>query len=59
MDYEKLSGDQLGETSESIHARMQAARNIQSNRFSKNGSSDIVCNADMCVGEIRQFCVTR
>ena len=46
----------MGETSEAIRARVQAARNIQQIRFSKNGSSDIVCNADMRVGEIRQFC---
>ncbi len=56
VDYEKLSGDRLGETSEAIRARVQAARDIQNNRFSTNGSSDIVCNADMRVGEIRQFC---
>lgn len=55
VDYEKLSGDRLGETSETIRKRVQAARNIQQNRFS-NGKSDIVCNADMRVGEIRQFC---
>ena len=35
---------------------MQAARNIQQARFSNIESSDIVCNADMRVGEIRQFC---
>ena len=56
VDYEKLSGDRLGETSESIRQRVQAARDIQNKRFSSNGSSDIVCNADMRVGEIRQFC---
>jgi magnesium chelatase family protein len=64
VDYEKLSGDRVGESSDSIRARVQAARNIQLNRFtnpdsriSNNGSStDIVCNADMRVGEIRQFC---
>jgi len=56
VDYDKLSGDRLGESSESIRARVQAARDIQNKRFSKNGSSDIVCNADMCVGEIRQYC---
>jgi magnesium chelatase family protein len=56
VDYEKLSGDRVGESSESIRARVQAARNIQQTRFS-NGSSDIICNADMRVGEIRQFCV--
>src|ERR671919_3090 len=56
VDYEKLSGDRVGETSEHIRARVQAARDIQLKRFSGNGSSDIVCNADMHVGEIRQFC---
>ncbi len=56
VDYEKLSDDRVGETSEAIRARVQAARNIQQQRFSNNGSSDIICNADMCVGEIRQFC---
>jgi magnesium chelatase family protein len=55
VDYEKLSGDRVGESSESIRARVQAARNIQQKRFS-NGSSDIICNADMRVGEIRQYC---
>jgi len=56
VDYEKLSGDRLGETSESIRARVQAARDIQNKRFANGESSDIICNADMRVGEIRQFC---
>ena len=56
VDYEKLRGDRMGETSESIRARVQAARNIQLARFAGNSLSDIVCNADMRVGEIRQFC---
>ena len=56
VEYEKLSGDRVGESSECIRARVQAARNIQHGRFSSTGSSDIVCNADMRVGEIRQFC---
>ena len=55
VDYEKLSGDRVGESSECIRAHVQAARDIQNRRFSKNGT-DIVCNADMRVGEIRQFC---
>ena len=54
----------MGESSEYIRARVQAARNIQQARFtspeyrtSNNGScTDIICNADMRVGEIRQFC---
>jgi len=56
VDYEKLSGDRMGESSEAIRVRVQAARDIQNKRFSNNGSSDIVCNAVMRVGEIRQFC---
>lgn len=61
VDYEKLSGDRLGETSASIRARVQAARDIQRNRFTNHQSTnlqttDIICNADMRVGEIRQFC---
>jgi magnesium chelatase family protein len=55
VDYEKLSGDRVGESSESIRKRVQAARNIQQLRFT-NYRSDIICNADMRVGEIRQFC---
>jgi magnesium chelatase family protein len=54
VDYEKLSGDRIGETSESIRGRVQAARNIQQ-RFA-GSQSDIICNTDMRVGEIRQFC---
>jgi magnesium chelatase family protein len=56
VDYEKLSGDRLGETSEIIRARVQAARDIQNKRFTGGESNDIVCNADMRVGEVRQFC---
>ena len=56
VDYEKLSGDRMGESSAAIRTRVQAARNIQQKRFSNNSSSDIICNADMRVGEIRQFC---
>lgn len=46
----------MGEPADCIRARVQAARDIQTRRFSTNGSSDIVCNADMRVGEIRQYC---
>jgi len=57
VDYEKLSGDRLGESSEAIRARVQAARDIQRARFAKLDSKHpIFCNADMRVGEIRQFC---
>jgi magnesium chelatase family protein len=56
VDYEKLSGDRLGETSKKIRARVQAARDKQNKRFANSEASDIDCNADMRVGEIRQFC---
>ncbi len=56
VDYEKLSADRVGETSESIRARVQAARDIQQARFTNSQSTDIICNADMRVGEIRRFC---
>ena len=46
----------MGESSECIRARVQAARDIQNKRFANNGFSDIVCNADMHIGEIRKFC---
>ena len=57
VDYEKLSADRLGESSEAIRKRVQAARDLQGQRFSKPDSKHpIFCNADMRVGEIRQFC---
>ena len=70
VDYEKLSGNKMSETSEVIRQRVQAARNIQQTRFglrtlrvptSEKQSqetlrSDIISNADMRIGEIRQFC---
>ena len=54
VDYEKLSGDRLGESSESIRKRVQTARDIQNSRFTN--SSEVICNADMRIGEVRQFC---
>ena len=56
VDYEKLSDDRLGETSESIQKRVQVARDIQNKRFTNGEALDVVCNVDMRVGVIRQFC---
>jgi len=60
VDYKKLSGDRLGETSAAIRSRVQAARELQLGRFSNGESSGpspngnvVVCNADMRVGEVR------
>ncbi len=55
VDYEKLSGDRMGETSEAIRKRVQAVRNIQHQRFASS-QPDIIYNAGIRVGEIRQFC---
>src|SRR5512147_3238134 len=45
VDYEKLSGARMGESSESIRKRVQAARDIQQSRFTNSQSTNIVCNA--------------
>ncbi|MEW5938625.1 MAG: ATP-binding protein [Chloroflexota bacterium] len=61
MDYQKLSSDRLGESSESIRARVEAARQIQRERFTELGRDSgkpnpIACNADMRIAEVRKFC---
>jgi magnesium chelatase family protein len=57
VDYQKLSSDRLGESSETIGRRVETARQRQRERFSKIKSSNlVVSNADMRVGEVRQFC---
>ena len=58
VDYEKLSGNKLSETSDAIRLRVQAVRNIQQTRFMNRDSqtSNIISNADIRVGEIWQFC---
>jgi magnesium chelatase family protein len=56
VDYEKLSEDRVGETSASIRARVQRASDSKRDDSLIIEASDIVCNADMRVGEIRQFC---
>jgi magnesium chelatase family protein len=53
VEYEKLSDQRLGESSETIRARVESARQRQRDRF---GSSDIACNADMRPAEVRKFC---
>ena len=53
VDYEKLSSDRLGESSELIRERVQAARKRQETRFEGTG---ILSNSDMRVREVRRFC---
>lgn len=54
VDAEKWSGDRLCESSETIRKRIQATRDVQSKRFVD--VPDIICNANMHVGEIRRLC---
>ena len=62
VDYQKLSSDRLGESSDAIRKRVQSARDRQTARFAVPNSSkirhelNVVSNADMRVAEIRQFC---
>ena len=52
VDYDKLSSERLGESSATIRARVQAARDRQNVRFK---STDTVCNVDMRLAEVRKF----
>ncbi len=67
VDYQKLSSDRLGESSETIRCRVEAARRRQRERFgirslqtsgkqSLETLRSVICNADMHVGEVRKFC---
>jgi len=53
VDYEKLSGDRLGEKSETIRARVEKARARQRQRFA---GTNLQVNADMGPAEVRQYC---
>ena len=54
VDYEKLSKEQLAESSASIRQRVETARQVQRERFAE--SSAVACNADMRIAEVRKFC---
>ena len=54
VEYEKLSDNRLGETSAAIRARVEAAREMQRERF--QDVRGVTCNAEMRPAEIREFC---
>ena len=70
LNYEKLSSGRLGETSQAVRARVEAARQRQRERFAgvcdttqsgspgkgKQRSVPMQCNADMGPAEVRVFC---
>jgi len=53
IDYEKLADDRLGEKSERVQARIEAARSTQRQRFE---GTNLACNAEMMPTEVREFC---
>ncbi len=70
VEFEKLSDSRLGEPSEIVRRRVEAARECQRQRFAAGGAkhpeegkavrsiefSPIQCNADMRPAEVRMFC---
>ena len=53
VDYEKLSGNRLGEPSEKIRERVEQARARQRQRFV---GTNLQLNADTGPAEVRQYC---
>ena len=54
VEYDKLSDRRLGETSETIRSRVEAARDRQRVRF--KGVEGVSCNGEMRPAEIREHC---
>jgi magnesium chelatase family protein len=53
VEYEQLASTEVAESSASVRARVEAARNVQQARF---GGTSLTCNADMTVAEVREHC---
>jgi len=53
IDYEKLTEDKLGVTSDNVRNRVKEAHEIQLERFR---GSKLKCNADMTPKEVKEFC---
>ncbi|MBM4444166.1 MAG: YifB family Mg chelatase-like AAA ATPase [Chloroflexi bacterium] len=53
VEYEKLADDRQGEGSDSVRARVEAARQIQRQRFDGRVPA---CNADATAVEVKEFC---
>lgn len=56
VPFQKLASLEGGETSDVIRARVEAARQIQAERFATWPKADIVVNGDMGPAEVQQFC---
>jgi len=53
IDYEKLTEDKAGESSDKVRTRVKAAHEIQLERFR---GTKLKCNADMTPKEVKEFC---
>ncbi|MBM3142482.1 MAG: YifB family Mg chelatase-like AAA ATPase [Chloroflexi bacterium] len=53
VEYEKLTDDTLGESSEKVRTRVEAARQIQQRRFE---GTKLMCNTEMTPIEVKEFC---
>ena len=53
IDYEKLTEDKAGESSDKVRVRVKAAHEVQLGRFRDTG---LKCNADMTPKEVKEFC---
>lgn len=53
VEYEKLTDNTVGETSDHVRDRVQVARQIQQKRFQRAG---LACNNDMTPVEVKEFC---
>jgi len=53
VEYEKLTDNTLGESSEKVRARVEAARQTQQKRFK---GTKLTCNAEMTPVEVKEFC---
>jgi len=53
LAYEKLTDQRLGESSETVRTRVEAAREKQRERFQ---GTDLACNADMRPADVRKYC---
>lgn len=53
VDYEKLTDDSIGESSEKVRNRVEAARQTQQKRLQ---GTDLISNTDMTPVEVKEFC---
>jgi magnesium chelatase family protein len=56
VPFQKLASLEGGETSAAVRARVEAARQVQGERFAAWGKPGILTNGDMGPAEVQAFC---